>query len=176
MPSAPLDELYFTWLYSQVGSTRLKDRNRTYWRLLKLMYTKEFVWIVPNDDNRIADGIDLRYEFVDQSRLNDVDREWINLECSFLEILVALSRRLSFQEERDPKDWFWEMIDNLELSKFTDGANFSDEQVIEVLDRVIWRTYYTNGEGGLFPLRHASADQRKIEIWYQMCAYLLERV
>src|SRR5690349_15038133 len=75
MPSAPLDELYYQWLYSQVGSTRLKDRTRTYWRLLKLLFTKEFVWIVPHDDNRIADGTDLRYEFVDHSRLNDVPRD-----------------------------------------------------------------------------------------------------
>lgn len=178
MPSAPLDELYFQWLYSQVGSTRLKNRNRTYWRLLKLLFTKEFVWIVPHDDNRIADGTDLRYEFVDHSRINDVPRDWINLGASFLEVLVGLSRRLSFQdmEEREPREWFWELIDNIGLSKHTDNAEFSDEEVNDILDRVIWRTYYTNGEGGLFPLRHASTDQRHIELWYQMCAYLLERV
>ncbi len=176
MPSAPLDELYLTWLYSQVGDTRVKNRNRTYWRLLKLLFTKEFVWIVPNDDNRIADGTDLRYEFVDQSNLDDVDQGWINLGCSFLEILVGLSRRLYFQEEREPREWFWEMINNLGLIKHTDDASFSNEEVNDILERVIWRIYQPNGEGGLFPLRHAPADQRNIEIWYQMCAYLLERV
>jgi len=100
----------------------------------------------------------------------------MSLGCSFLEMLVALSRRLAFQEEREPRDWFWEMMDNLGLAKHTDDYDYSEEEVNDILDRVIWRTYYTNGEGGLFPLRHASADQRHIELWYQMCAYLLERV
>jgi len=48
--SQPLDELYFTWLYSQVGSVRTRNPARTYWSLLRYLYTKEFVWIIPNDD------------------------------------------------------------------------------------------------------------------------------
>ena len=178
MTTAPLDELYFQWLYAQVGDPASLNRDRTYWRLLRLLFTKEFVWIVPNDDNRIADGTDLRYEFVDQSRLNDVDRDWINLGCSMLELLIGLSRRLSFQDEkeREPRVWFWHLIENLGLQDHNDNAAYSEEGVNEILDRVIWRTYHSNGEGGLFPLEHAERDQRDVEIWYQLCAYILEKV
>jgi len=59
----PLDDLYLTWLYSQIGSIKLKQPSRTYWSLFRQLYTKEFVWIIPNDDNRIEDGRDLRFKF-----------------------------------------------------------------------------------------------------------------
>jgi len=171
----PLDELYFTWLYDQVGDTRIMNPNRTYWRMLRLMFDKEFVWFVPNDDNRIADGKDLRYEFVDAAELNDVDLDWVHKGCSMFELFVGLSRRLSFEADGEPSDWFWHMVDNLGLRRFTDNRYFGDEEIDEVLERVIWRTYGYDGSGGLFPLKNPSQDQRKVELWYQLSAYLIER-
>lgn len=138
------------------------------------MYTKEFVWDVPNDDNRIEDGKELRYEFVDNEKLMDVDIGWMHLGCSMFELLVALSRRLCFVTEVEPRFWFWQMIENLGLRGFTDRMRYNDNSVIEILDAVIWRTYSENGEGGLFPLRNPQKDQRRVEIWYQMNAYVLE--
>jgi len=178
---APLDELYFVWLYNQVGDSEAKDPSRTYWVMLKQLYCKEFVWLIPNDDNRVEDGKELRYEFVDQSGLNDVDRNWIDLGCSMLELLIALSRRLSFEAEKKPRDWFWHMLDNLDLRKYNDkyrsrSRKFPVKEVDEILDRVIWRTYTYNGEGGLFPLDSAPSDQRETELWYQLSAYVLEKV
>jgi hypothetical protein len=172
---APLDELYFQWLYNQIGGSKSENPNRTYWRMLRTLYCKEFVWIVPNDDNRIADGKDLRYEFVDQSGLNDVDLGWIQLPCSMLELLIGLSRRLSFEAEGEPRDWFWHMIENLRLLVYKDSKPWPEQSVHDILDRVIWRTYEPSGHGGIFPLSYAQEDQRKVELWYQMCAYILER-
>jgi hypothetical protein len=171
----PLDELYFVWLYSQVGEVEEKNPNRTYWRLLRQLYQKEFVWFVPNDDNRIEDGKELRIEFVDDARLEDVDIHWINLGCSMFELLVGLSRRLAFEAEGEPRDWFWEMLDNLDLARLNDGRGFNPETVDEILDRVIYRTYDANGDGGLFPLKDTLNDQRKVELWYQLSEYVLER-
>lgn len=170
----PLDELYFNWLYSQVDDRRIKHPSRTYWRLCKLMYTREFLWSVPNDDNRIEDGKELRYEFVDNERLMDVDIGWMRLGCSMLELLVALSRRLHFVTDVEPRLWFWRLVENLSLRGYTDNKSYADMEVIDILDAVIWRTYSESGEGGLFPLRNAQQDQRRVEIWYQMNAYVLE--
>lgn len=139
------------------------------------MFAKEFVWFVPNDDNRIADGKDLRYEFVDAAELSDVDMDWINKGCSVFEVLVGLSRRISFEADGDPSDWFWHMVENLDLINFSDRAFFLDEEIDEVLDRLVWRNYNPNGRGGLFPLRRPKEDQRKVELWYQLSAYLMER-
>lgn len=170
----PLDELYLEWLYHQVGEPN-HNRRRTYWRILKQLYTKEFVWIVPNDDNRIADGRDLRFEFVDSTRLNDVDPGWINLGCSILELLVALSRRFAFEAEGKPRDWFWHMMENLGLDDRDDKSYWSSADVDAILEDVIWRNYGPDGVGGIFPLRHPHEDQRKVELWYQLSAYILER-
>lgn len=172
----PLDELYFEWLYAQVGDPEIKVPTRTYWRLLKLLFDKEFVWLVANDDNRIEDGKDLRYEFVDEANLKDVDPGWVKLGVSMLELLISLSRALAFEAEGEPRDWFWHLMDNLGLREFNDTHDFADQEVEDILDRLIWRNYSYSGEGGLFPLRRAERDQRDVELWYQLCAYVLERM
>lgn len=174
--SKPLDEMYLEWLYCQVGDPAIKDPTRTYWRMAKTLYTKEFVWLIPNDSNRIEDGKDLRYEFVDQSGLNDVDREWIHLGCSMLELFVGLSRRLAFQADGEPRDWFWQLIVNAGLDEYNDTYRGLEKPVSEILDRIIWRTYNSDGHGGLFPLQSPERDQREVELWYQLNAYILETV
>lgn len=176
--SAPLDELYLTWLYSQVGSVKLKDPARTYWSLLRHLYTNEFVWFVPNDDNRMEDGRELRKEFIREQDIDYIDFEWLELGCSVLEMLIGLSRRLSFQAEGEARGWFWMLVDNLGLLEFTDAELGDDpakhRYVDRTIERMVQRGYKRNGEGGLFPLHHAREDQRRVEIWYQMHAFLLE--
>jgi hypothetical protein len=173
-----LDGAYLTWLYSQVASLRLRSPNRTYWFLLRQLYTTEFVWYVPNDDNRVEDGRDLRFEFVDTHDYDQVDPDWLSLPCSFLELLIAMSRRLSFIAEGEPSDWFWEMIANLELADATDAAyqrNHLEGYVSDILERVMRRKYFPDGKGGLFPLRYPTNDQREVELWGQLNLYLMER-
>lgn len=172
---APIDELYFRWLYDQVADSRITDPSRTYWHFCKLLYTREFVWFVANDNNRIEDGKELRHEFVDQLELEQVDEGWMRLGCSFLELLVAMSRRLSFMAEGEPRDWFWHMLENIGLHEYNDRKALPFQDIEEVLDQVMWRKYHYNGVGGLFPLEGPCQDQRRIELWYQLCAYVLER-
>ena len=173
--SAPLDNLYFEWLYAQVGSVKRTNPSATYWKLLKLLFTKEFVWIVPNDDNRIEDGKDLRYEFLDESGIETEDRDWLDLGCSMLELLIGISRRLAFDGDGLASDWFWEIIDNIGFRNYNDRARIPKAIVDERLNTIIWRTYNYDGSGGMFPLNNAREDQRYVEIWYQMNAYLIER-
>jgi len=63
MASGTLDDQYFEWLYSQVADVRIRKGPRTYWNLLRQLFATEFVWHVPNDDNRAYDGRDLRFEW-----------------------------------------------------------------------------------------------------------------
>jgi hypothetical protein len=175
--SGDLDELYFTWLYSQIGDVKQRDPARTYWNLARLLYKKEFVWLVPNDDNRLEDGKDLRMIFLHDSGITPHDPNWMELGCSTLEMLIALSHRLSFETNRKVKGWFWRLMDNLELETCTDGLHkmrWLDSDVEDIIDRLMWRNYEHDGSGGLFPLEHPHQDQREVEIWYQLNAYLLE--
>lgn len=172
--SPPLDELYFRWLYSQVGSVNVKDRSKTYWELLKQLHIKEFVWIVPNDDNRAQDGRDLRQEFLESEGAIVEDPDWLRLGCSMFELFIGLSRRLAFEADGEPSGWFWHLMDNVGLRIYSDARIMSTDRIDEILDRIIWRTYEPDGVGGLFPLRNPGKDQREVELWYQLSAYLLE--
>lgn len=172
----PLDEAYFKWLYSQIMSLRLKNPSRTYWSLARDLYLKEFIWLVPNDDNRKEDGRALRHEFVELHEIDDPDPDWMDLGCSMLEMLIALSRRLSFEAEGEPQDWFWHLMTNVDLQKHNDKSynDMARRDIDEALDIIIWRHYTPTGKGGLFPLKHPGYDQRDVEIWYQLSAYLVE--
>lgn len=184
----PLDEAYFVWLYSQVGSVDVRNRSKTYWKLLRFLYKKEFTWSkdVLKDENRAQDGKDLRMEFLrtlggdTQEQIaqhSELTRTgWLDMGCSILELLIALSWKLAFEGEGEPEDWFWILIDNLGLIECTD-ANPPDEMILdEILNKVINRDYADNGAGGLFPLQKPNEDQRGVELWYQANAYLLERL
>ena len=178
--SGTLDDAYLTWLYSQVSSVQNRNPEHNHWLLLKQLYITQFDGYVPNDDNRVADGKDLRIEFLQSTGypLDDPYGYWFDLGCSMLEMIIALARRAAFEDESlgSPVEWFWRMIHNLELDGYTDNVfEISiQEEVEEVLDRLNNRRYSRDGSGGLFPLRNATEDQRKVELWTQMSAYLLE--
>lgn len=175
-----LDEVYLSWLYGLIGSTQNRNPATSHWSLLQELYTKQFDGYVPNDDNRAADGKDLRIEFLQTSGyyLDDPYGQWFDVDCSILEMTIALSRRVAFEDEslKSPVDWFWRMIRNLELDKYTDDSWSTSVQreVNFTLDRLNTRQYGANGVGGLFPLKAPYHDQRTVELWTQMSAYLLE--
>lgn len=172
-----LDELYFEWLYSQVADAQIEDPSLTHWKMLQLFFATEYVWVVSNDDNRAEDGKALRREFLEQASnaiRHGVDREWIELGCSVLELMVGLSRRLAFEADGEPHYWFWTLVDNLGLEHFNDVGDIPSDEIKQALQRVIFRTYEPDGTGGFFPLRNPVRNQRKVELWYQLSAYVLE--
>ena len=102
--------------------------------------------------------------------------------CTMLELLVAIARRMSFlmcgnSSNHRTNYYFMVLLRNLKIEKCTDenwyainGEFFCEDAVWRVVDR----QYDRNGNGGLFPLRHPMEDQRSVEIWYQMHAWLGE--
>lgn len=54
------DYEYYIWLTQKIDI----PNNKSYTDLFERMHNLEFVWIIPNDDNRIQDGLDLRIEFL----------------------------------------------------------------------------------------------------------------
>ena len=161
------DFAYYGWLVEQIET----PADRTYWGLFERMHNFEFVWFVPNDDNRIQDGLDLRQEFLNGSRPK------IKLEgVTMLEIVVALSRRAAFIGGGREGWWAWQLIKNLKLNKMSDPLTEQQAQRIDdILYAVVWRTYERNGKGGFFPLKDALEDQTKVEIWYQLNTYVIEK-
>ena len=167
----PIEDVYFNWLYSKVASTNVPTPSNSYWTLMRDLHATEFVWIVSGDDNRAEDGLDVRKEFLRESRL-DQDPSWGSIGCSVLEMLIALSRRTSFETDVPNREWFWIFLNNLNISGLSDASTGISHEVNNVMDTFLWRLYGADGVGGLFPIRNPQRDQSKIEIWYQFFDYL----
>ena len=172
-------EEYYSWLCNLVETNK---EDRSYFLLMDALFNKEFKWSVPNDDNRIADALELRERFCEEELDIDYENVIFDKECSMLEILIALSYRCEFivadMAETIPMiDWFWKLIDNIGIDLF-DDEEWSNPNVRIIVDEslndIIERRYKRDGKGGLFPLKKSKKDQRKLELWYQMSAYLLE--
>lgn len=177
----PLDERYFKWLYGLVAEPTIQDPDLTYWNLLRHLHSRPFVWFVGRDDNRVEDGKQLRLEFLrhEDLRVSDVDRDWIDFGCSALELMIAMSGRLQFDLDPDSNIayWFWEVLmTNIGLRHCSDGAGFESCDIDETLNRVMFRQYEPDGTGGFFPLQNPQEDQRGLELWHQLSAYVIERM
>jgi hypothetical protein len=170
-----LHEAYFHWLVEQVREEGTTHQEKTYWDVLSLMHSKEFVWIpnVGNDDNRIADGLDLRIEFFHENGVSG-DKGLFG-PCSVLEVMIGISRRLAWFAGDGPEGWAWQLLRNLELHKMYDPlSRRKAEKADEIIEKLIWRNYRKDGVGGFFPLAWPSRDQTQVEIWYQMNEFIGE--
>lgn len=175
-----VDEQYFEWLYNQAHRERGEGASLTYTIVSGLMHKIIFDDHVSNDDNRSAEGRDLRTEFLeDTETLGDFDAgEWkfYSTPCTLFEMLVALCRRCDFQVELGVSNWFYVLIQNLNLKDYADNdyAVQDKGKITRILNKLNNRTYSASGAGGLFPLKHPKKDQREVELWYQMHAYIIE--
>lgn len=185
-----LKSQYYHWLCEKVGHVVNGDtegyNGHTYWLLLKDLHQKAFFWSVPNDDNRAYEGLQLREEFQDEVGVNFRGNPYVDTtldgECTMLELIIGLAKRcasvMEDQEVNIPtSDWFWKLLHNARLDRFTDDSYFEcggSGRVEMILDKILERTYHRDGEGGFFPLKNHKKDQRKVELWYQLNAYLLE--
>lgn len=165
-------EDYYLYLIDRVGLEGVEER--AYSLLFHELYKTEFMWSNPMDENRALDGTDLRRQYTEET--GEVLPE--AGPCSMLEMFVALAIRCEEEFMRTGDDnnsrlWFWDIIYNLGLERY-DDYRFNIVAVQRILKNVIFRRYSANGNGGMFPLRHATRDQREVEIWYQMSAWLQE--
>lgn len=163
---------YLLWLQNQ-----LKDEwapTGSYWGLVNLMFDKEFTWFVDHDDNRVVDALDLRVEFAHETRWRRTQVNRLG-PCSFLEVVIGLSRRLAFIAGGEPPGWAWQLLTNLELHKCLDPLSTRKiNSINRTMDVCIQRRYSPDGQGGFFPLSWPDGDQTQIELWYQMNAYAEE--
>lgn len=191
MTTNPLNEMYFIWLQQQMYINYRHNSPVKFDELLKILWEKPFPWTVEKDDNRVEDGLELRYHFLqDEScryrfqalQIEAGDSGMLHIvadfraqPCSILEVIIGLSRRLAFAAAGEPGWWAWRLIVNLDLQRMKDPLTQRRRaRIEETLEALIWRTYTWDGVGGFFPLRYPKEDQRKVELWYQMSAYLEE--
>jgi len=179
MMKEKIKEQYFQWLYSRIEKEDLPDLEDFLFEL----HSYPFYCVVPNDDNRVAEGVELRYKFADEKNVK-LSEDILSESCTLLEMLVALADRMDFilfdpSKGNRPWYWFWLFIDNLKLQKYANDDNEGDISQRKrynriVINKFLRREYSANGKGGLFPLDSPSSDQRNVEIWYQLMEYINE--
>lgn len=170
----PIEETYFNWLCAKVMSVEIPTPSLTHWNLLKQLHNTEFVWLLSGDDNRAEDGVELRAHFFLEASMNP-DPVITAFGCSILEMLIAFSSVAEFETDRSARKWFWEFLENLDLAQFNDASYVTGEEINEILQSFVWRTYDPTGRGGIFPLHYTEHDQRTVEIYYQFCEYLVDQ-
>lgn len=167
---------YFDWLCILTGG---KTAHVGYSELLDCLHEKVFRPKMAMDINRGNDGLQLRVDF--QNEHGPWGSSTNRGPCSYLELLIGLAKRMSFlmhgEENGYTEFYFWRLIANLDLIKCTDtrwnsmnGEFFVDDAVYRINERC----FCADGSGGLFPLRRYERDQRGVEFWYQMQAWLME--
>lgn len=166
---------YFHWLKSILPFPGYEH----YDLLIEKLFCIEFYSILKRDENRMDDGLCLRNDFKFYRDHLDIDFPY--RPVSVLEVLIALSGRMDggvgisvVNNRLESASWFWTFIENLGLDKY-DNKNFDEVDVEKICHIFIEREYDFDGFGGLFPLKHPTIDQRKIEIWEQAQAYLTEK-
>lgn len=168
---------YFEFLCNIVDP----EQTGKYDGLLSELHGIEFYSLIPNDDNRGEDGKQLRQRFIDEEGQHALSQCQIG-ECTVLEMLIGLSFRLEFETmssrwEKTPEEWFWILLDNLGLG-WCDNERFNQlrntDEIRQKVGVFLDRHYKSDGTGGLFPLKNPRKDQRRVEIWYQMSAYVIE--
>lgn len=171
-------EEYFVWLCDQVYKKRF-SAVISYDRLLRRLHETEFIFLIPMDENRADDGVELRWQFVCDDyapRFHGEIMDELDGPCSVLEMMVALCVRCEeFMDDTSMGDrtgqWFWGMIKNLGLDTMTDDR-FDIRSVDDILETFLNREYHSNGSGGLFTIKNCDRDLRTVEIWHQLCWYL----
>lgn len=166
---------YFEWMCELVEGDRFA-KSISYRRLLTFLHDIEFIYFIPYDENRAAEGVALRYRYCLLNECEDL--EWcLSGPCSVLEMMVALAIRCEENIMDDPAisdrtgQWFWGMITNMGLGGMYD-SNFDERLVSDVVATFLNREYEPDGRGGLFRIRGWHRDARDAEIWHQLLAYI----
>lgn len=165
---------YYDWLLEQADIFLPEHRN--YERLLRELHRTTFTWIIPMDENRDMDAVELRKEFLFDCGYHRYEL-W-NTPRSVLEVLLAFSRRIEIEITGEPGNddisrWFWVMLGNLGLMKFSDDR-FVKEEVDKILGIWLDRKFKKNGSGSIFSVKKSGVNMTDVEMWYQMHYYLNE--
>lgn len=179
MDATDIRKEYLEWLCHQVGAGRE-------WHLLWYkLHSMAFVWTIEMDENRAADGQNLRYLYSLEAEFDGISGveidEYLAGPCSVMEFLVGLARRIEddimydVDEENRTSEWFWTMIRNLGLD-FYDDFHYDDVAVEGIVNRFMSRNYDELDEnetpqGGLKNIFRPRVGYKNLQIWEQVQAW-----
>lgn len=175
MDEERFNEAYLQWLFDRMEM-------QGYQELFDIMHSIRFRWVVPMDENRESDGRHMRRLFEDESGM-EMPAGAIDYPASFMEVVAGLAETMEDTllyrpgSDYNSATWFWMMLDNAFLSPCDDiwfkETRDAKRWVTKRIDDIMLRRYDRDGGGGFFPLKNPREDQRKVQLWYQMNAYVM---
>ncbi len=130
--------------------------------------------------------------WLDENIINDVycfrermgrDYDGPRGKPSVFEVLVVLAvlceERIMHDDEKGNRtaDWFWDIMDNLGLSRY-DNTHYNSrtsEKISDIIDIFLEKDYDANGHGGgAFSCEHPMKDMRLTALWEQLNYWLNE--
>ena len=165
---------YYDYLVDQIDGE--EKRGRKFSKILHKMLEVPFLDLVGNDSNRVEDGLIFRRNY----ELETGEHSGYLHSVSVFEVLLGLADRMNFElDEADmhldqTAELFWELVDNLGLLGYDDEI-YNENEVEKRLEKFVTRDYEPDGRGGCFPIFNPKNDQRDVELWYQMQAYINEK-
>ena len=178
---------YKNWLIGLTNSWCSSASGNSYLSLMEYLYSCPFTSVYANDCNRVQDGIDMRFRYIEsldsgpdsfKYTYRDVFIYLVH-DCNMLEMMTALAQKCEDHIMGDPEigdrsgEWFWGMIKNTHLDLLSDEC-FDILEAERIVNNIINHNYGRDGDGGLFSVRNPDIDMRTAELWYQMNWYLGE--
>lgn len=151
-----------------------------YSKVLSLLHDINFQYIEALDENRLKDGIYLRYHFSCACNIpyDIINNSFDNNTCSVLEMMASLAKRCEDDIMSDNNygdrtyEWFALMFHNLGLDMYDDlcWTDTSYYEVMHIINNFMFRKYNRDGSNGnIFITNNPNIDLRNIQIWDQMC-------
>lgn len=176
-----VEDLYFKWLSTLAFPNERIQEN--YSELLNTLYETQYIWdkATPLDENRYIDGLDLRESFSYKLKIPKyIVSDSIKGPCSMLEMVCALGVRIdndimaTYYTGYD-HGYFWiqKMLKNLDILQY-DNSNWDRRIVEEKLLAFNQKRYSEEGFGGLFYIPDSEKNMRLLNIWDQMCYYIMK--
>lgn len=184
---------YFGWLYEQVSPViagqDISNHREKLKNLCRVLFETDYIYEVAEDGIRASDAVNLRKTYAEKEGISagknerDTDRIWksIHGKCSLMELIFSMCVRMDEMVNEGEEGamiplFFLILIENIGLFP-NDGEKAWEEKIGVMMNR----KYEQDGSGGgMFPLKNwteeTGKDQRKVPLWYQMCAWLNENL
>lgn len=151
-----------------------------YFMLVSYLYSRDYYYILEIDENLAVDAWGYRDAFIMDNDLSPGEAPWNGTYSrsekftSVLEVLIVLADRCDYtmydwNNGHDVDRWFYILLDNLGLSRFTDDnwTNDSEIQIAQIIDIWLDRIFdQSTAVGSPFPLKNPRAtDLRTVDFW-----------
>lgn len=133
--------------------------------LMRQLYNIDFYSNIKLDQKVVENARGMRYD------LGAVNIDEISVLEIFVVLAIDAERKIMHNTAFGNRtaDWFWMIMRNLHLDKYTD--DIYDDRIAEIItsriDVFLSREYAKNGVGGAF-VTNSRKDMRKYDLWRQM--------